>query len=161
VGGRGPAVAVLSGGNVDPLLLTKLIDHGLSAAGRYLVLRIVLGDHPGALAELTAAVAALGLNVLDVEHHRAGASVGVDEVGVLLTVETRDPGHRSEVANRRRMKRRIFTKTKTTIARKITKRASRIAPTMARPVPVGAASARSMGIQDLRERKASSTGNSR
>jgi threonine dehydratase len=99
VGGRGPVVAVLSGGNVDPLLLTKVIDHGLSAAGRYLVLRIVLGDHPGALAELTAAVAALGLNVLDVEHHRAGATVGVDEVEVLLTVETRDPEHRSEVAD--------------------------------------------------------------
>ena len=44
-----PAVAVLSGGNVDPLLLIKLVDHGLSAAGRYLVLRIVLGDRPGAL----------------------------------------------------------------------------------------------------------------
>ncbi|HEX2040028.1 MAG TPA: pyridoxal-phosphate dependent enzyme [Acidimicrobiales bacterium] len=99
VGGRGSVVALLSGGNVDPLLLTKLIDHGLSAAGRYLVLRIVLADHPGALAELTAAVAALGLNVLDVEHHRAGASVGLDEVEVLLTVETRDPGHRSEVVD--------------------------------------------------------------
>ena len=55
--GTGPAVAVLSGGNVDPLLLIKLIDHGLSAAGRYLLLRIVLGDQPGALAGLTGAVA--------------------------------------------------------------------------------------------------------
>ena len=97
VGGTGPVVAVLSGGNVDPLLLTKLIDHGLSAAGRYLVLRIVLADHPGALAALTGAVAGLGLNVLDVEHHRAGTSVGVDEVEVLLTVETRDPSHRDEI----------------------------------------------------------------
>ena len=97
VRGTGPAVAVLSGGNVDPLLLIKLIDHGLSAAGRYLVLRIVLGDRPGALAGLTSAVAALGLNVLEVEHHRAGAAVGVDEVEVLLTVETRDPDHRDEV----------------------------------------------------------------
>ena len=44
VAGAGPAVAVLSGGNVDPLLLIKLIDHGLSAAGRYLLLRIVLSD---------------------------------------------------------------------------------------------------------------------
>ena len=96
-GGTGAVVAVLSGGNVDPLLLTKLIHHGLSAAGRYLALRIVLTDHPGALAELTGVVAALGLNVLDVEHHRAGTSVGVDEVEVLLTVETRDPGHRDEI----------------------------------------------------------------
>ncbi len=95
--GAGPALAVLSGGNVDPLVLTKLIDHGLSAAGRYLLLRIVLGDRPGALAALTDAVAKMRLNVLSVEHHRAGLELGVDEVEVLLTVETRDPSHRHEV----------------------------------------------------------------
>lgn len=95
--GNGAALAVLSGGNVDPLLLSKLIDHGLSAAGRYLVLRIVLGDQPGALASLTEAVAKLGLNVLSVEHHRSGARVGVHEVEVMLTLETRDPQHRDEV----------------------------------------------------------------
>jgi threonine dehydratase len=97
VPGTGPAVAVLSGGNVDPLLLIKLIDHGLSAAGRYLLLRIVLDDRPGALAGLTEAVAGMGLNVLEVEHHRSGVKLGVDEVEVLLTLETRDPGHRHQV----------------------------------------------------------------
>jgi threonine dehydratase len=95
--GSGPAVAILSGGNVDPLLLMKLIDHGLSAAGRYLLLRIVLGDQPGALAGLLAAVARMGLNVLEVEHHRAGLRLGVDEVEVLLTLETRDPDHRQDI----------------------------------------------------------------
>ncbi len=75
----------------------KLIDHGLSAAGRYLLLRIVLGDQPGALARLLAAVARMGLNVLEVEHHRAGLRLGVDEVEVLLTLETRDPDHRHEI----------------------------------------------------------------
>jgi threonine dehydratase len=97
VGGKGPALAVLSGGNVDPLLLIKLIDHGLTSAGRYLVLRIVLDDQPGALAALTAAVAKMGLNVLSVEHHRAGVDLAVDQVEVLLTLETRDPAHRDEV----------------------------------------------------------------
>lgn len=97
IGGSGPVVAVLSGGNVDPQLLIKLIDHGLSASGRYLILRIVLGDHPGALAALTADVARLGLNVLDVEHHRAGVDLRLDEVEVILTLQTRDPGHRHEV----------------------------------------------------------------
>ena len=97
VPGSGPALAVLSGGNVDPMVLIKLIDHGLSAAGRYLVLRIVLGDRPGALAAVTGAVAGMGLNVLEVEHHRAGVDLGVDEVEVVLTLETRDPGHRQEV----------------------------------------------------------------
>jgi threonine dehydratase len=95
--GSGPAVAVLSGGNVDPLLLTRIIDHGLSAAGRYLLLRIVLDDQPGALAALTKAVADLGLNVLEVEHHRAGVRLGVAEVEVLMNLETRDPAHRGEV----------------------------------------------------------------
>ena len=95
--GSGPALALLSGGNVDPLVLTKLIDHGLSAAGRFLLLRIVLSDRPGALATLTDAVAKMRLNVLSVEHHRAGLELGVDEVEVLLTLETRDPSHRHEV----------------------------------------------------------------
>ncbi|HEX7165471.1 MAG TPA: threonine ammonia-lyase [Acidimicrobiales bacterium] len=91
-----PAAVVLSGGNVDPLLLMKLIDHGLSAAGRYLILRIVIGDRPGALAGLTSAVADLGLNVLEVEHHRSGMTLGIGEVEVLLTLETRDPDHREQ-----------------------------------------------------------------
>jgi threonine dehydratase len=97
VPGRGPAVTVLSGGNVDPLLLIKLIDHGLSAAGRYLVLRIVIADRPGALAGLTGHLAAMGLNVLDVEHHRSGLILGLNEVEVLITMEARDPEHRDAI----------------------------------------------------------------
>ena len=97
VPGTGPVVAVLSGGNVDPLLLIKLIDHGLTAAGRYLRLRIVLDDRPGALADLSRAVADMSLNVLSVEHHRSGVALPLDRVEVLVTVETRDPAHRDEV----------------------------------------------------------------
>jgi threonine dehydratase len=94
--GDGPVCCVLSGGNVDPIMLTRLVEHGLSAAGRYLVLRIVLEDRPGALALLTSAVADLGLNVHSVEHHRVGLRLGLDKVEVLLTLETRDPAHRDE-----------------------------------------------------------------
>lgn len=97
VPGRGPAVVLASGGNVDPLLLTRLIEHGLSAAGRYLVLRIVLPDHPGSLAALASAVAAMNLNVLAVEHHRSGLDLAVDQVEVMLTLETLGPAHASEV----------------------------------------------------------------
>ena len=97
VGGTGPAVAVLSGGNIDPLLLTKLIEHGLVSAGRYLTLRIVMVDRVGALAALTTELAHLGLNVLDVEHHRSGRELGVAEVEVQITVETRDFEHHAEV----------------------------------------------------------------
>ncbi|MDA8046333.1 MAG: threonine ammonia-lyase [Actinomycetota bacterium] len=95
--GTGPVVALLSGGNVDPLLLTKMIEHGLSAAGRYLTLRVVMTDRVGALASLTAELARLRLNVLDVEHHRSGLPLAVSEVEVQVTVETRDRAHHDEV----------------------------------------------------------------
>jgi threonine dehydratase len=90
---EGRVLVVLSGGNIDPLLLTKIIEYGLTAAGRYLMLRVVLPDRPGALAKITASVAALGLNVLSVEHHRSGSPAGFDEVEVFLTLETRGPEH--------------------------------------------------------------------
>jgi len=97
VPGTGPVVAVLSGGNVDPLLLIKVIDHGLSAAGRYVVLRVVLDDRPGALAALTTEVARLGMNVLSVEHHRSGLDLDMEQVEVRLTLETRNTIHSDEV----------------------------------------------------------------
>ncbi len=88
-----PAVAVLSGGNIDPLLLAKVLQHGLSAAGRYLTFRCRLPDRPGALATLLAELAGLGANVLDVVHARFTPHLRVDEVEVQLQVETRGPGH--------------------------------------------------------------------
>jgi threonine dehydratase len=97
VPGTGPVVPILSGGNIDPLLLTKLIEHGLSAAGRYLTVRIVMVDRVGVLARLTSELAHLGLNVLDVEHHRSGRDLAVAEVEVRVTVETRDLAHQAEV----------------------------------------------------------------
>jgi threonine dehydratase len=93
VGGTGPVVAILSGGNVDPLLLVKLIDHGLSASGRFLRISCRVPDHPGALAELTKILAGHDANILDVEHHREGTHVSVDEVEVDLTLETHDEEH--------------------------------------------------------------------
>jgi threonine dehydratase len=100
-GGAGdPVCAVLSGGNVDPILLGRIIRHGLTAAGRYVVLRLVIDDVPGSLARLLEAVAQMGLNVLEVEHHREGARLAVDQVAVRLTLETRDPEHRDTVVAR-------------------------------------------------------------
>jgi threonine dehydratase len=88
-----PVVAVLSGGNIDPLLLAKVLRYGLAAAGRYLTFRCRLPDRPGALATLLAEVAGLGANVLDVMHERVTPGLHVGEVEVLLQVETRGPGH--------------------------------------------------------------------
>jgi threonine dehydratase len=88
-----PVVAVLSGGNIDPLLLSKVLRHGLAAAGRYLTFRCRLPDRPGALATLLGEVAGLGANVLDVVHERVTPGLHVGEVEVLLQVETRGSGH--------------------------------------------------------------------
>jgi threonine dehydratase len=84
---------VLSGGNIDPLLLAKVLRHGLAAAGRYLIFRCQLPDRPGALATLLGEVAALGANVLDVSHERVAPRLLVDEAEVLLQVETRGASH--------------------------------------------------------------------
>jgi threonine dehydratase len=94
---RPPVVVVLSGGNIDPLLLSKLLRHGLSAAGRYLAFRCRLPDHPGSLAKLLGDLADLGANVLEVGHDRLGPRLHVDEVEVVLQVETRGPEHCAEV----------------------------------------------------------------
>jgi threonine dehydratase len=88
-----PAVVVLSGGNIDPLLLAKLLRHGLSAAGRYLGIRCRVPDYPGSLAALLALLAGLGANVLEVSHERLAPRLRVDEVEVVLQVETRGPEH--------------------------------------------------------------------
>jgi threonine dehydratase len=88
-----PIVVVLSGGNIDPLLLAKVLRHGLSAAGRYLAFRCTLPDRPGALATLLAELAALGVNVLDVVHERVSAGLRVNEAEVILQLETRGPEH--------------------------------------------------------------------
>jgi threonine dehydratase len=92
-----PVVAVLSGGNVDPLLLVRILRHGLAAAGRYLSFEVRIADHPGALAALLHTLADAGGNVLDVVHERTGPSLHVDEVEVALQVETRGPEHSADV----------------------------------------------------------------
>ncbi|MEU7899004.1 threonine ammonia-lyase [Nonomuraea sp. NPDC049152] len=92
-----PVVAVLSGGNIDPLLLSKVLRHGLAAAGRYLTVRIRLPDRPGALAALLATLGELRANVIDIVHERVNARLHVDEVEVRLQLETRGQAHCDEV----------------------------------------------------------------
>jgi len=97
-----PVVAVLSGGNIDPLLLLRLLRHGMAAAGRYLSFRLRIPDRPGELARLLGELAESGANVLDVEHVRTGAKLHLDEVEVALQLETRGPDHCGEVLARLR-----------------------------------------------------------
>jgi len=93
----GPVVAVLSGGNIDPLLLLRVMQHGLVAAGRYLSLRLRVPDRPGSLASILDLVAELGANVLDVEHSRTGGQLHLGEVLVALSLETRGQEHSERV----------------------------------------------------------------
>jgi threonine dehydratase len=97
---QGPVAVVLSGGNVDPLLLGRVIRHGLAAAGRYLVLRLIIPDAPGMLARLLAEIADAGANVAEVMHARSNPAVGTDEVEVLVQLETRGEAHARAVVDR-------------------------------------------------------------
>ncbi|MFI1222614.1 MULTISPECIES: threonine ammonia-lyase [unclassified Streptomyces] len=94
---RGPVVAVLSGGNVDPLLMQRILRHGMSAAGRYLSLRLRLTDRPGALAALLATLTVADANVLDISHVRTDPRLGLTEAEVDLHLETKGPRHCAEV----------------------------------------------------------------
>ena len=89
----GTAVPVLSGGNIDPTMLISVMRHGLTVAGRYLVVRTQLSDRPGELIKLLSLVAEERGNVISVEHHREGMDVPVSETEVELTLVTRDEDH--------------------------------------------------------------------
>ncbi|WP_242622880.1 threonine ammonia-lyase [Pseudonocardia sediminis] len=89
----GPIVAVLSGGNVDPLVMLQVIQRGLVAASRYLTLRVQVPDRPGSLASLLARVGGLGANVTDVAHSRVSGPIPVGEVDVEISLETRGAEH--------------------------------------------------------------------
>jgi threonine dehydratase len=92
-----PVVAVLSGGNVDPLVLLHVIQHGMAAAARYLSLRVRMADRPGALAGVLGLMAGHGANVLDVAHTRIAGALTLGDVEVAVTLETRGPEHCTEL----------------------------------------------------------------
>jgi len=92
-----PVVVVLSGGNVDALVLLRVIQHGLASAGRYLSFTVRAPDRPGSLAAVLALVAEQGANVLDVEHVRTDPRLHLGEVEVGLSVETRGCDHSEQL----------------------------------------------------------------
>jgi threonine dehydratase len=92
-----PVVATLSGGNVDPLLLMRVIRHGLAATGRFTTLRVRMPDRPGTLAQLLTEISARDANVIDVRHTRTDPRLSVDEVDITVELETRGSDHRDAV----------------------------------------------------------------
>ncbi len=93
----GPTVTLLSGGNIDPLLLQRVVAHGLAASGRYMTLQIPLPDRPGQLARVSELLAQAGANVIEVLHTRHGQGLQISEVILQLSVETRGEDHRAHV----------------------------------------------------------------
>ncbi|HQK31409.1 MAG TPA: threonine ammonia-lyase [Phycicoccus sp.] len=107
VGGEpmeGPIVSVLSGGNIDPLLMLRIIRHGMTVAGRYLQFSVVVPDSPGNLAALLTDCAETDANVLDVEHVRTSHEITVDQVEIALVLETKGPEHQEKVLQALRAK---------------------------------------------------------
>jgi len=93
----GPTVSILSGGNIDPLLLQRVVAHGLAASGRYMSLQIPLPDRPGQLARVSELLAIAGANVIEVLHTRHGQGLQISDVILQLSVETRGEEHRAQV----------------------------------------------------------------
>ena len=89
--------AIISGGNVDPNLMDRLLQFGLGASGRHLRLRTELTDQPGALVGLSTVIAEQGANIFEVVHHRIGSAHSVNVVDLSLTLEVRDRAHGQSV----------------------------------------------------------------
>ncbi len=99
---EGPVVVVLSGGNVDPILLMRVLRHGMAAQGRYLAIRCRIPDRPGGLARLLGQLSESEANVLDVVHERTAESLPLDQVDVVLQMEMRGEPHREAVLSKLR-----------------------------------------------------------
>jgi len=94
---KGKTVVILSGGNMDPLLLQRLVRHGLSAAERYTTISVMLPDRPGQLALTAEVIAKANANVVEVIHTRHGLGLKISEVELNLSVETSGHEHTLEV----------------------------------------------------------------
>jgi threonine dehydratase len=91
------AVLLLSGGNIDINMISRIIDRGLVFDGRLVRLSVTVKDRPGSLAGLSRAVADMGGNVLETVHRRAFADISVGDVGIVIQMETRGRAHAEEI----------------------------------------------------------------
>lgn len=97
IGESGTTVFILSGGNIDPLMMERVIAHGLATSERYLKLRIPLPDRPGQLARTSQIIADQNANVVEVLHSRHGTGLAISQVELELHIETRGPEHAEQV----------------------------------------------------------------
>jgi threonine dehydratase len=94
---EGPTAVILSGGNIDPMIMERVISRGLAGAGRYLKMRIPLPDRPGQLAVTSKIVSDNNANVVEVLHTRHGTGLQISQVELELHIETRGPDHAEQV----------------------------------------------------------------
>ncbi len=87
---------VLSGGNIDPLALTEIIERGLVRTERLARIRVGVRDVPGSLAAVTAIIAAANANIVEVHHQRAFTRLPAQNADVELVIQTRGPAHLRE-----------------------------------------------------------------
>ncbi len=91
------AVCLLSGGNIDVTILSKVINRGLQKAGRLGELVLKTADRPGQIKEVTAIIADLGANVVSIHHDRSREDISVDACTLSIRMETKDSGHLAEI----------------------------------------------------------------
>ncbi|ABY24773.1 threonine dehydratase [Renibacterium salmoninarum ATCC 33209] len=93
----GTTAVVLSGGNIDPMLMLKVIQRGLSAAGRFMTVRMLLDDRPGSLATISRIIAESDANVTGVDHTRVGGAISMGDVSITVNMETKGHEHCEQV----------------------------------------------------------------
>ncbi|MFW0110825.1 threonine ammonia-lyase [Rothia sp. P5766] len=96
-GDLGTTVCVLSGGNIDPMLMLKVIQRGLSAAGRYMTIKMMLNDRPGELTTISRIISERDANVTGVDHTRVGGALSMGDVSITIDMETKGAEHCKEV----------------------------------------------------------------
>jgi threonine dehydratase len=97
VAGSGSVAVVLSGGNIDATTLISVLRHGLTRAGRFLAIRLLIPDRPGELRNVLDLIATGRGNVISVDHHREGRTTSALQTEIELIVSTRDEQHCQEL----------------------------------------------------------------
>lgn len=92
-----PVCIILSGGNIDLLFLGKAVRHGMQSSGRFAKFTVLVPDQPGSLARVLGAIAKLGGNVVQVDHHREGFTLPFGKVEIEISVETRDADNAAQI----------------------------------------------------------------
>ncbi|MCG2620622.1 threonine ammonia-lyase [Arthrobacter sp. I2-34] len=93
----GTTAVILSGGNIDPMLMLKVIQRGLFASGRFMSVRMMLDDRPGSLAQISRIIAESDANVTRVDHTRIGGSISMGDVAITIDIETKGHEHCEQV----------------------------------------------------------------